>query len=177
MVQPRPDLTAITASRAADAEGLPVEIGRPRLLSSRASPAKASAPRPHGALPVRMLVSAGRVTSGFGLRFHPVLGGLRQHGGIDLAATAGTPVVATADGTVRLAGWLGAYGLAVVIDHPDRLQTRYAHMMRLNVLAGQKVRGGEVIGYVGSTGRSTGPRLHYELRVNGQAVNPGRGRP
>jgi murein DD-endopeptidase MepM/ murein hydrolase activator NlpD len=110
--------------------------------------------------------------SGFGLRTHPILGGLRNHDGIDMAAPAGSPIVAGSDGVVSAAGWKGGYGLFVAMEHGGGLQTRYAHMSRLNVVAGQSVARGQVIGYVGSTGLSTGPHLHYELRVNGTAINP-----
>ena len=82
------------------------------------------------------------------------------------------PIVATGDGTVGSAGWSGGYGLMVAIAHGDGVQSRYAHMSRLAVAPGQKVRQGDVIGYVGSTGRSTGPHLHYEVRVGGVAVDP-----
>lgn len=106
------------------------------------------------------------------MRQHPVLGTLRAHSGVDLAASYGTPIVATSDGVVGTADWAGGYGLLVALDHGGGLQTRYGHMSRLNVAAGQKVRKGEVIGFVGSTGRSTGAHLHYEIRINGQAINP-----
>jgi murein DD-endopeptidase MepM/ murein hydrolase activator NlpD len=106
------------------------------------------------------------------MRTHPVLGGARAHKGIDLAAPVGTPVYATADGIVERADWFSSYGLYVAIEHGSNLETRYAHMSRLAVAAGERVKKGEVIGYVGSTGRSTGPHLHYEVRVSGAAVNP-----
>lgn len=119
-------------------------------------------------------VASGAVTSGFGMRRHPLLGILRPHAGVDLAAPAGSPVVATAEGRVSTAGWTGGFGLLVAVEHGRGRQTRYAHLSRLNVTAGQRVRHGDVIGYVGSTGRSTGPHLHYETRVNGRAINPRR---
>ena len=123
-------------------------------------------------LPAQWPVSFTRLTSGFGLRMHPIEQGQLFHAGVDLAAPAGSPIVATADGTVGRAGWSGGYGLMVAIAHGGGMQTRYAHMSRLAVAPGQAVRQGQVIGYVGSTGRSTGPHLHYEVRVNGVAVNP-----
>ena len=113
-----------------------------------------------------------RMTSGYGMREHPILGGRRKHDGVDLASPVGTPVHATADGVVERASWFGGYGLCVELDHGAHLETRYGHMSRLAVAEGQHVRKGDVIGYVGSTGRSTGPHLHYEVRVNGLAVNP-----
>ena len=113
-----------------------------------------------------------RLTSGYGMRVHPILGGRRKHDGVDLASPIGTPVHATADGTVERASWFGGYGLCVEIDHGANLETRYGHMSRLAVAEGQFVHKGDVIGYVGSTGRSTGPHLHYEVRVDGKSVNP-----
>jgi len=125
-----------------------------------------------GSIPSRMPVEGVELTSNFGMRNHPVLGGRRAHKGVDLAGPVGTPVHATGDGLVSRASWYGSYGLYVAIEHGNQLQTRYAHMSRLNVAAGQWVRKGEVIGFIGSTGRSTGPHLHYEVRVLGEAVNP-----
>ena len=113
-----------------------------------------------------------RLTSGFGMRTHPVLGGRRSHKGIDLAAPTGTPIYATADGIVDRAERFSSYGLFIEIEHGAELETRYAHMSRLAVSAGQRVKKGDLIGYVGSTGRSTGPHLHYEVRISGVAVNP-----
>ena len=95
-----------------------------------------------------------------------------MHSGVDLAASYGSPIVATSDGVIGTASWSGGYGLLVALDHGGGPQTRYGHMSRLNVLQGQSVRKGDVIGYVGSTGMATGPHLHYEIRVNGQAINP-----
>ena len=112
------------------------------------------------------------MSSGFGLRVHPVLGGLRAHKGIDLPAPTGTPIHATADGVVGRADWFSGYGLYVQLEHGGNMETRYGHMSRIAVAEGQIVHKGDVIGYVGSTGRSTGPHLHYEVRVAGEAVNP-----
>lgn len=123
-------------------------------------------------IPSRNPLASGSTSSGYGLRTHPVLGGARAHKGIDLAAPTGTPIFATADGTVGKAEWFSSYGMYVAIEHGGDLETRYAHMSRIAVASGQRVRKGEVIGYVGSTGRSTGPHLHYEVRVGGTAVNP-----
>ena len=110
----------------------------------------------------------GYVSSPYGLRF----GGTEFHPGIDIAAEMGTPIVAAADGVVTAAGWNGGYGNMVDIDHGDGIVTRYGHASALAVSVGQQVRRGEIIAYVGSTGRSTGPHLHYEVRVDGQPVNP-----
>lgn len=127
---------------------------------------------PTVAIPSRSPVDSYRMTSDFGMRWHPVLGGRRPHKGIDLADPTGTPVHATADGVIGRADWFSGYGLCVEIEHGGSLETRYGHMSRLNVAAGQMVRKGDVIGFVGATGRATGPHLHYEVRVNGIAVNP-----
>jgi murein DD-endopeptidase MepM/ murein hydrolase activator NlpD len=123
-------------------------------------------------VPSRMPLEGAALTSGFGMRTHPVLGGRRQHTGIDLAAPTGTPVYATADGIVSRADWYSSYGLYISVEHGASMQTRYAHLSRLAVAAGDSVKKGDLIGYVGSTGRSTGPHLHYEVRVEGLAVNP-----
>ena len=123
-------------------------------------------------IPSRMPVDGVRLSSDYGMRTHPVLGGRRGHKGVDLAGPTGTPIRATADGVVSRAEWFSSYGLYISLEHGGSLQTRYGHMSRLNVAAGQRVRKGDVIGYVGSTGRSTGPHLHYEVRIAGAAVNP-----
>jgi len=114
----------------------------------------------------------GRLTSNFGSRFHPILGYRRFHAGLDLAAAAGTPIVAAADGKVVSAGWAGGYGRAVAIVHASGIETKYGHMSRIAAYAGEVVRRGDVIGYVGSTGLSTGPHLHFEVLKNGRPVNP-----
>jgi murein DD-endopeptidase MepM/ murein hydrolase activator NlpD len=143
--------------------------GRNQLVSL---PVRRAFSTPSVSIPSRMPVEGVRLTSDYGLRFHPVLGGRRQHKGVDLAGPVGTPVHATADGTVSKAEWFSSYGLYISLEHGGDLQTRYGHMSRLNVAAGQHVRKGDIIGFIGSTGRSTGPHLHYEVRVAGQAVNP-----
>ncbi|HZC38683.1 MAG TPA: M23 family metallopeptidase, partial [Sphingomicrobium sp.] len=111
--------------------------------------------------------------SGFGERVDPFGHGLGFHPGIDLAGTYGTPIYATADGTVQRAGWnSGGYGNLVEIDHGRGITTRYGHMSAILVSAGQHVTRGEQIGRMGSTGHSTGTHLHYEVRIDGRAVNP-----
>ena len=124
------------------------------------------------AIPSLVPIDGVKLTSDFGMRWHPVLGGRRAHKGVDLAAPTGTPIRASAHGVVGRADWYSGYGLYVAIEHGGEIETRYGHMSRLNVAAGQQVRKGDIIGYVGSTGRSTGPHLHYEVRVAGEAVNP-----
>ena len=115
----------------------------------------------------------GRITSGFGLRRHPILGYTRMHAGIDFAAAYGSPIYATSDGLVTYAGWHGGHGNFVKLDAGGGLGTGYGHMSRIAVSPGLRVRRGQVIGYVGSTGLSTGAHLHYEMYRNGVAVNPG----
>jgi murein DD-endopeptidase MepM/ murein hydrolase activator NlpD len=111
----------------------------------------------------------GVVSSPYGLRWN----GSDFHPGIDIANDMGTPIIATADGVVRVAGWNdGGYGNMVDIDHGNGIMTRYGHAMQVAVVAGQQVHRGQVIAYMGSTGFSTGPHVHYEVRINGQAVNP-----
>ena len=114
----------------------------------------------------------GRTTSGFGMRRHPILGYRRMHSGLDFKARYGTPIVAVTDGRVSGAGRMGGCGNAVRLNHEGGLQTRYCHMSRIAVNRGQSVRRGQVIGYVGSTGLSTGPHLHYEMYRGGRAINP-----
>lgn len=123
-------------------------------------------------IPSRNPLNRDVMTSNFGMREHPVLGGMRQHKGVDLAAPVGTPVYAPADGMVSRASWFSSYGLYISLEHGGAMQTRFGHLSRLNVAEGQMVHKGDLIGFVGTTGRSTGPHLHYEVRVNGEAVNP-----
>ena len=115
---------------------------------------------------------AARITSGFGMRYHPILHFGRMHKGIDFGAHYGQPIVAAADGQVVRAGWAGGYGRQVRLAHAGSMGTSYSHMSRIIVEPGSIVRQGQVIGYVGSTGLSTGPHLHYEVYRNGVAVNP-----
>ncbi len=150
-----------------------IERTAPTVGAIEAAPAFSSPVPQRGiSVPSRMPLEGAALTSGFGMRTHPVLGGRRQHQGIDLAAPTGTPVYATADGVVGRADWYSSYGLYISINHGASMETRYAHLSRLAVAAGDNVKKGDLIGYVGSTGRSTGPHLHYEVRVEGLAVNP-----
>jgi murein DD-endopeptidase MepM/ murein hydrolase activator NlpD len=111
-------------------------------------------------------------TSGFGVRSDPFLGRPAMHTGLDFRAATGDPVRATANGKVASAGWAGGYGRMVEIDHGNGLSTRYGHLSEIGVKVGDSVKIGQVIGAVGSTGRSTGPHLHYETRIDGEAVDP-----
>ncbi|WP_117238009.1 M23 family metallopeptidase [Thermus sediminis] len=112
------------------------------------------------------------ITSPFGTRRNPFGPGLEFHDGLDFAAPYGTPVHATGAGVVARAGWMGPYGLAVLLDHGTGYQTLYGHLSRLRVRPGERVDRGQVLGYVGSTGRSTGPHLHYGVYRQGVAVDP-----
>jgi murein DD-endopeptidase MepM/ murein hydrolase activator NlpD len=134
--------------------------------------AGAPSEQPIVSVPSRMPLSGFRMTSDYGMRTHPVLGRRKHHKGVDLAAPTGTPVYATADGIIGRADRSRSYGLVIYVDHGADLETRYAHLSKLAVAKGERVRKGDLIGYVGSTGRSTGPHLHYEVRVDGLAVNP-----
>ncbi len=113
------------------------------------------------------------VSSGFGTRVHPILGEVRMHTGLDYAAGAGVPIKASGSGIVIWAGPRGGYGNAVIIDHRNGLATLYAHQSRVNGKVGQKVSTGQVVGFVGQTGMSTGPHLHFEVREMGAPVDPG----
>ena len=121
-------------------------------------------------------VSGARLTSGFGMRRHPLLGYSKMHAGVDFGVPQGTPIRAAGSGVVKIAGRHGAFGIAVEIKHNDRYETLYAHMSKLaaGIRRGTKVNQGQIIGYVGSTGRSTGPHLHYEVHVDDRPVNPTR---
>jgi murein DD-endopeptidase MepM/ murein hydrolase activator NlpD len=125
-----------------------------------------------GTLPVRKPLDGVDLMSGFGVRMDPFTGSPAMHTGLDLHGETGDPVRATADGTVTTAGWSGGYGRVVDIDHGNGLATRYGHLSAIEVRAGQSVKAGQIIGKVGSTGRSTGPHLHYETRVRKEAVDP-----
>jgi murein DD-endopeptidase MepM/ murein hydrolase activator NlpD len=125
------------------------------------------------AVPVRPPI-AGEIdtTSGFGMRIDPFLRAPAMHTGLDFRGSAGDPVRATAAGTVTTAGWSGGYGKMVEIDHGNGISTRYGHLSAIDVKVGAQVRIGQIVGRIGSTGRSTGPHLHYETRIDGDAVDP-----
>lgn len=125
------------------------------------------------AIPSMMPVQDARWTSSFGVRSDPFRGRAAMHGGIDMAGPVGTPIYATADGTVATAAWnSGGYGNLVEVGHGAGIATRYGHLSRIMVNPGERVRRGQLIGLMGSTGRSTGSHLHYEVRIDGRAVNP-----
>jgi murein DD-endopeptidase MepM/ murein hydrolase activator NlpD len=119
-------------------------------------------------------IDGARLTSGFGNRMHPILGYSAFHKGVDFGAPAGTPIQAAGDGVVEQKGWNGGYGNYIRIRHGGEYATAYAHLSRFaaGVAEGARIRQGQIIGYVGSTGRSTGPHLHYEILRRGAQVNP-----
>jgi murein DD-endopeptidase MepM/ murein hydrolase activator NlpD len=114
----------------------------------------------------------GRLMGGFGERSDPFSGEGAMHTGVDISAPQGTPVHVAADGIVLHAGWNGGYGRCIIVDHGNNYQTWYAHLSRMDVIEGQEIRQGDVIGAVGTTGRSTGAHLHYEVRIGSSPVNP-----
>lgn len=115
---------------------------------------------------------SGQLTSDFGNRVHPIDKTVKFHAGLDLAVERGTAVKASADGTVSFAGWSGGYGNLLVIKHSDGKETRYGHLDKLNVKEGYEVKAGQQVALSGSTGRSTGPHLHFEIRENGKVLDP-----
>jgi murein DD-endopeptidase MepM/ murein hydrolase activator NlpD len=124
-------------------------------------------------VPVRKPINGeGDIVSGFGVRIDPFLSRPAMHTGLDFRAEIGDPVLVTANGTVTAAGWSGGYGKMVEVDHGNGLATRYGHMSEIDVKVGQQVKIGQSLGKVGTTGRSTGPHLHYETRIDGEAVDP-----
>jgi murein DD-endopeptidase MepM/ murein hydrolase activator NlpD len=125
-------------------------------------------------IPLVAPLDAFALMSGFGPRIDPINGQTGMHYGLDLAAPLRTPVMATAPGIVVVAGWRSQYGRLVEIDHGHGLHTRYAHLHKFNVRRGQRVEFREVIGLLGSTGRTTGPHVHYEVLVNGEPRDPAR---
>lgn len=148
-------------------------------LTPAANSLAAPLPRPVLAQPVAALTATpsiwparGTVTSVFGWRVSPFGDGNELHPGIDIAYTMGAPVVATADGEVIMSGSAGGYGNMVQINHGNGISTLYGHNSQLAVKVGQTVKKGQVIAYAGSTGKSTGPHVHYEVRVNNTAVDP-----
>lgn len=126
----------------------------------------------NGMLALRPITSSARMSSGFGYRIHPVTGKSQFHKGMDFAAPIGTPIYATGNGVVTFSGWGTGYGRYVEVDHGNGTVTRYAHTSANYVNVGDTVYANQQIAAVGNTGRSTGAHLHYEVRQNGQAVNP-----
>ncbi|HEY6869579.1 MAG TPA: M23 family metallopeptidase [Novosphingobium sp.] len=165
--QPGEAAATVSIGEALDLAGTPIDLA----AVARRAQALALSRAVASGNPV-MPVGPGRVSSRFGMRLHPLLGGLRMHSGVDLAVPAGSPVVSTSAGQVGTAGRWGGYGLAVAVLGQGGFETRYAHLSRLNVVPGQPVKPGQLLGWSGSTGLSTGPHLHYEMYRDGRTVNP-----
>ncbi|MGI8735739.1 MAG: murein hydrolase activator EnvC family protein, partial [Candidatus Eremiobacter antarcticus] len=153
-------------------------VARARLAAEaarRAAAAAAGVPLPSevpGGPVLFMWPAHGAITSPFGMRTDPVTGRYQLHAGIDIGASYGSPIVASADGVVIFAGWYGGYGNAIILDDGNALSTLYAHCSAMYVSVDQHIQRGQVIGAVGATGYATGPHLHFEIRVNGVPVNP-----
>ena len=162
------ELKKMLAQFAADEAEVAAEIAAYRRRTAAAG-ASAQVPAYHGGF-IRPV--PGRITSGFGMRFHPVLHFTRMHTGIDFGSAYGTPIHAVANGRVVTAGYGGGYGNRIIIDHGGGTMTLYGHCSRLMVNVGQTIRQGQVIGAVGSSGLATGPHLHFEVWRNGVRVNP-----
>jgi murein DD-endopeptidase MepM/ murein hydrolase activator NlpD len=114
----------------------------------------------------------GIITSNFGIRTDPVFEGTEKHCGVDIAGKLWSPITSTADGTVSFASWSNRYGNLIILNHSNGIQTVYAHLQKISVNKNDKVKAGQMIGYLGSTGKSTGAHLHYEIRVHGKSVDP-----
>ncbi|MGC3998710.1 MAG: peptidoglycan DD-metalloendopeptidase family protein [Anaeromyxobacter sp.] len=186
----RADLFVDTLAEAVeDAGGLGLADGLVRSFTGQAGPAPSPSTHPALAVTPRrpasmppagdstlaaLLPVAGRVTSPFGGRTDPFTGAHADHHGVDVGAPEGTPIVATAAGVVRTAGERGGYGNAVEIDHGNGVTTLYGHAAQLLVSPGERVEAGQEIATVGSTGRSTGPHVHFEVREGGRPVDPAR---
>jgi murein DD-endopeptidase MepM/ murein hydrolase activator NlpD len=123
-------------------------------------------------IPSQKPVDQVSLTSGYGVRSDPFRGGRAMHAGVDIPGPIGTPIYATADAIVGRAGWIGGYGNMIELEHGKSIQTRYGHLSSIQVAPGQRIKRGQLIGLMGSTGRSTGSHLHYEVRLDGKAVNP-----
>lgn len=162
----------VTFGRGLDLEGTPIRLAAPRPGRGGAGIGGISSTRAAMGVPAGSPVRFHAISSGFGSRWHPVYGGARFHAGVDMTAPYGTPVVATAPGIIATAGSCGGYGLCVAIDHGGGVATVYGHLSRVDVAPGAPVGRGQPVGLVGSTGVSTGPHLHYEVRRNGQPLNP-----
>lgn len=157
----------------ADAPGGPLSNANPQFRSIFLT-WKHMGEAPHAAIavPSQKPVERAVFTSGFGTRTDPFNGYSAMHAGIDLAGPIGTPIYAAADGIVDRAGWANGYGNLIELDHGKSIQTRYGHLSAILVTTGQRVHRGDLIARMGSTGRSTGSHLHYEVRIDGHAVNP-----
>jgi murein DD-endopeptidase MepM/ murein hydrolase activator NlpD len=166
---------SLTPGAAAAARpGAPVPLAHLPLAQARREASHPASPAPAEAIDPLELPVAGRITSGYGVRRDPLTGETSSHPGLDVGAPEGTPIRAPVAGVVLSAGPRGGYGNAVEIDHGNGLVTLYGHAAELLVSKGDSVEPGQEIATVGSSGRSTGPHLHFEVRLGGRAVDPGR---
>lgn len=167
-------LVAVGTSAAASAETADAEYKSLFQSWKQMDQVGQSAPLGQGSIAVPSLKPVANLeyTSLFGVRSDPFRGTAAMHAGVDIPGPVGTPIYATADGIVGRSGWVGGYGNLVELEHGGKLQTRYGHLSRIMVAPGSRVKRGQVIGLMGSTGRSTGSHLHYEVRMDGRAVNP-----
>ncbi len=163
-------ITALLKQRAAEAAAAAARAATSTTVAGQSAGAAAAPTKAPGKLIVP--VPGAPITSPYGYRIHPIYGTSRLHTGIDYGADEGTPIRAAADGVVVSAGWYGGYGNATIIDHGGGIATLYGHQSSMSVSAGQKVTQGQTIGRVGCTGDCTGPHVHFEVRVNGDPVNP-----
>lgn len=164
---------AVTTTAASTTEMAEIQVSeQSRSLFNTWKKLDATDPQPAIAIPSAQPVEKLDYSSNWGMREHPVLGGVRMHAGVDIRGPVGTPIYATADGYVGRAQRAGGYGNLIELDHGKGLQTRYGHLSKILVNPGDQVRRGQLIGLMGSTGRSTGSHLHYEVRMDGGAVNP-----
>lgn len=174
--QAEPDPSAsppagLVFGRALDIAGQPLRLTRPMTAGPGRAVITARYAGP-SALPRGMPLRAWGISSRYGTRLHPLTGTLRFHAGIDLPAPIGTSVHATAPGMIAYAGWMGGYGLCVIVDHGGGYTTLFGHLSSASTGSGVLVQAGQVLGRVGSTGQSTGPHLHYEVRRDAMPVDP-----
>lgn len=184
MTSPAAAATAATAATTSDSFRIPAEeveanktalgVADPEFRSLHSSWGRTDAgpAKTNVSIPSINPVEVMRFSSQYGYRTDPFQGRRKNHKGLDIPGPVGTPIYATADGIVGRAQWVSGYGKYVEVEHGNAIQTRYGHLSAMNVVSGQRVKQGEVIGFMGSTGRSTGSHLHYEVRIAGEPVNP-----
>lgn len=163
---------SVTFGRALEIEGNPVRLSNKSGLGRPSGKGFVSAYNGPFAKPAGLPLRASRISSRYGSRRHPILGSVRFHQGLDFPANMGAPVFATAPGMIAAADWCGSLGYCIVIDHGKGYSSVFGHLMAISVEQGQIVQRGQKLGSVGSTGISTGPHLHFEIRLNGMSLDP-----